>query len=184
MKNTAISMLVAATAIVAFSSARAQDANANMYAELGYTHLSAKALYSGNALKTSPSAVSAVVGYQVTPVMAVEALLGLGLGKNELKENGVGTGVDGKLENMVGLFVRPSVTLGDGVTLFARAGIVRTSVELSDGWGSRRGTGLAYGLGANIHLAKTSYIQVSAMNYYSRNSFKVNGITVGYGMRF
>lgn len=184
MNKIAASLLAVASALFAFSSARAQDADSSLYAEIGYTPLSVKAQASGNTLKTSPSAVSGLVGYQLTPMVAVEGLLGLGLSKNGIKLNGSNTGLDAKLKNMLGVFVKPSMAVGDDVSLFARVGMVRTSMEVSSGGGTYSGTDLAYGVGGSVNLSKASYIQGSAMSYYQKNGVKVNGLTVGYGMRF
>lgn len=186
MKHTACSLLAIATTVFAFSSAHAQDAARSMYAEIGYTQFNVKGTDGTDTRKFSPRVASGIFGYQATPVMAVEGLVGLGLGARETQFNGVNSGVDGKVKSVLGFFVRPSVAVTDRISLFARVGMVRTTLTLSAGGNAESYTGsdIAYGVGANFNIADTSYIQTSAMSYYQKNGFKLNGLTVAYGMRF
>lgn len=186
MKKIPFSILAAVTALLGASSVHAQDTAPRMYAEIGYTQFQAKGTDGVDSIKFSPNALSGVFGYQATPNMAVEGLLGLGAGASEIKLNGVNSGVDGKVKRAVGLFVKPSVAITDGISLFARAGVVHLALELSAGGVSESGsdTSLAYGIGANFNLSKNSYIQTSVMNYYKEDGLKVNGFNVAYGFRF
>ena len=79
-----------------------------MYAEFGYAAINLEANSGPNTLKARPGAVTGVIGYQLHPNMAVEGFLGLGLDKDETKLNGAATGVDAKINNTYGLFIKPS----------------------------------------------------------------------------
>lgn len=188
MKKITVSMLVAATALVAVSSARAQDTSPKMYAEIGYTQLAAKEADPLGSIKFSPKAVTGAFGYQFTPNMAVEGMLDFGAGKGKVKFNGVDTGMDGKVKTAVGVFLKPSVAVSDSINLFGRIGWVHSQLELSSpGFSDSQNdtdTDIAYGVGGNFNLSKTSYIQASWMNYYKKDGFKIDGFTVAYGMRF
>lgn len=186
MNKTTVSTLVSIAAVFAFASAHAQEVTPKLYAEIGYTQLNAKDADAGSSTKFSPKAVTGVFGYQFTPNMAVEGLLGFGAGKGKVKFNGMDTGVDGKVKTAVGVFFKPSVAVSDSIDLFGRVGWVRTELELSAAGvsASDSGNDLAYGVGASFNLSKTSYVQASWTNYYKKDGLKIDGFAVAYGMRF
>lgn len=186
MKTTQLSLLAAVTALFALQSAHAQEAAPRMYAEIGYTQFQGKASDASDSLKFSPAGVAGVIGYQLLPNIAVEGLVGLGAGEDKIKVNGEKTEIKGHLNNTVGLFFKPSIALSDRIDLFARVGWVRAELELSmDGFSlTESGSDVAYGIGANFNLSKTSYIQANWMNYFKKDGFKIDGINVAYGFRF
>lgn len=186
MKKAVAFALSAVTVLCVLAPAHAQDANPQLYAEIGYTQLNAKETFGANTAKFSPSAISGVVGYQFTPNLAVEGLVGFGAGKGDIKVNGVDSTVDGKVKNAIGVFFKPSFAVSDSIDLFGRIGWVRTELEVSAAGVSVSDSGndVAYGVGANFNLSKTSYIQANWMNYYKKDGLKVDGFTVAYGMRF
>ncbi len=189
MKKLHAVFLVAASTTLAMASAQAQtqsNAPSNMYAEIGYAALNLKATDGADSAKATPGVVTGVFGYQFSPNLAVEGLVGLGAGKAGVKENGVPNGVDVKVSSALGVFIRPSVAVSDSIDLFARAGWLRTTLKISEGAYSESDSdnSFAYGLGANFNLSKTSYIQANWMNYYKKDGVKVDGIALAYGMRF
>lgn len=189
MKKAHAAVFAAASLVFATGSAQAQtQANAptKMYAEFGYAALNLKETDGANSAKASPGVVTGVVGYQFMPNLAVEAFVGLGAGKAGVKVNGVPNGVDVKVTNALGVFVKPSVSVSESIDLFARAGWLRTTLKISEGPFSEsdNDNSFAYGAGANFNLSKTSYIQASWMNYYKKDGLKVDGIALAYGMRF
>lgn len=189
MKKLHTAFLVAASTTLVMASAQAQNqssAPSGMYAEIGYAALNLKETFGADSTKASPGVLTGVFGYQFMPNLAVEGLVGLGVGKAGVKENGVANGVDVKVGNALGVFIRPSVAVSDSIDLFARIGWLRTSLKISEGPYSESASdnSLAYGLGANFNLSKTSYIQANYMNYYKKDGLKVDGIALAYGMRF
>jgi hypothetical protein len=186
MNKTTLTLLAAATALFALSSAHAQEAAPKLYGELGYTQLNIKESDPIGPIKFSPKALTGVFGYQFAPHMAVEGMLGINAGKGNVKFNGAATGVDGKLKTALGVFFRPSVSVSDSIDLFGRIGWVHGELELSAPGvsASERDDSLAYGVGANFNLSKTSYIQTNWMNYYKKDGVKIDGFTVAYGVRF
>lgn len=186
MKTTTLSLFAAVTALFALQPAHAQDAAPRMYAEIGYTQFNAKESDSLDSLKFSPAGVAGVIGYQLLPNIAVEGMVGLGAGEDKIKVNGERTEVKGHINNALGLFFKPSIAVSDRIDLFARVGWVRAELELSTPGFSvtDSGSGVAYGIGANFSLSKTSYIQANWMNYYKKDGFKIDGINVAYGFRF
>lgn len=179
-----------AVTCLALSAAQAQTAdpatNPRMYAEIGYTSAKYKESYEGFSVKGSPNAVSGTFGFQVHPNLSVEAYLGMGTGKDSVKFDGMSTPLDVKLGNMVGVFARPSVAIGDKVELFGRAGWVSSELKFS-AFGdstSQRESSMAYGVGANFNLSKTSYLQASWTSFYKKHDIKIEGLTLAYGLRF
>lgn len=189
MKKTYTALLAAAFTTLSLASAQAQtqsDAPSKTYAEIGYVSMNLKETRGADTAKVSPGVVTAVFGYQFSPNLAVEGLVGLGAGKAGVKENGVPNGVDVKVSSALGVFIRPSVAVSDSIDLFARAGWLRTTLKISDGpfSDSDSDNSFAYGLGANFNVSKTSYIQANWMHYYKKDGLKIDGFALAYGMRF
>ncbi len=127
-----------------------------------------------------------MLGYQLHPNVAVEGFLGLGIVKDEIELNGTGIGLNAKVKNTVGVFIKPGFMVSDNVELFARLGYLRTKLQLSAGGTSvsDSDTGAAYGLGVNLNLTKTSYVQANWMSYYKEDGVKAQGVALAYGVRF
>lgn len=157
-----------------------------MYAEFGYAAINLDATSGSNTIKAGPGALTGLIGYQLHPNVAVEGFLGLGLGKDEAKLNGAATGVNAKIDSSYGFFIKPGFMVSEGVELFARLGYLRTKLSFSAGGLSLSDsdTGVAYGLGANLNLTKTSYLQANWMNYYKEDGAKAQGVALAYGVRF
>jgi hypothetical protein len=86
----------------------------------------------------------------------------------------------------IGVFNKPGVKVTENVELFARLGYLRTKLELSAGGMSvsDSDTGAAYGLGVNLNLTKTSYVQANWMSYYKEDGLKAQGVALAYGVRY
>jgi opacity protein-like surface antigen len=185
MKNHRL-LALAATCLV-LSTANAQTANPDshprMFAEIGYTALTAKTEFAGDQWKASPGLVTGSFGYQFHPNVAVEGVLGFGAGKDKVKFNGENTSEDVKLGTMYGVFVRPSVSLGDSFQLFGRLGWAHTELKSSED-GKDSDASLAYGIGASYHFNKSSYLQVNWTSYYDKHDTKIHGLGLAYGLRF
>jgi attachment invasion locus protein len=176
-----IGKIAAATAVAcAAGMAQAQG----MYGELGYSHL--KFEESGTAFsgKVNPTMARGIIGYELNPNLAVEGMVGLGMSSDDIR---VGSAtLKGKVDNMVGAFVKPKVKLGETVELFGRAGVVSTKVSAEAGRVSvsDRGTSFAYGGGASFALTPTLSLNADYMRYYDRKGIEVDGVTVGVGFKF
>lgn len=186
MKKILFASLAAATAFSFAGAAHAEGADAPLYFELGYSKLSVKGGVPGMSLKASPGAISGIAGYQVNNNLSFEGLLAFGAGGSEAKINGVGSGVDIKVGTGLGFFARASTNLTDDLQVFGRLGWQHSRLKFSDATGSDSDSGsdLAYGFGANFNLSKSSYLQASWMSYYNKNSTKISGFGLSYGIRF
>lgn len=185
MKKHLVSSLAAAAVLSFAGAAHAQAANPSAYFELGYASLSYKGSFGSDTLKASPGVLTGTLGYKLHPNIALEGQLGFGLGSSEVKLNGAGTGFDAKIGTGFGVFVRPSVEVAQNLELFGRLGWQRTKLKISGGIPKTSShSDMAFGLGANYSLSKTSYLQANWMNYYSKDGETVRGFGLSYGMRF
>lgn len=185
--NFAYKALAAASFTIAAAGAQAQtQAPSKMYGEIGYAAIGLDFTDGTNTLKAGPGALTGVLGYQLHPNVAVEGFLGLGVAKDEIELNGSGTGIDAKVNNTVGFFIKPGINVTENVEMFARLGYLRTKLTLSAGGVSLSDTdtGAAYGLGVNVNLTKTSYVQANWMSYYKEDGVKAQGVALAYGVRF
>ncbi len=186
MKHSVLRSLFAVTLVSAAAAAHAQATEPSLYGEIGYNSVSVTSKDVGVSVKFKPDLLTGVIGYRVHPNVSVEGLLGFGIGDDEVKLNGVGTGVKGEMGTTYGVFLRPNVAVSESVELFGRVGFVRTALKLSAGGVSESSsdTGLAYGIGANFNLSKTSYLQANWTSYYSDDGVKLQGIGLAWGMKF
>ncbi len=144
----------------------------SLYGEVGYTGLD----YREPGLKVSPDMVRGVVGYQFTPNLSMEGMVGLHANSD------TASGTTLKLDNMVGVFGKVQAPLAEGVNVYGRLGVVRSDLK-ANGVSDAR-TGLAYGAGISYDLSKTTYLNADYTKYYDRRDQKLEGLTFGVGFRF
>ena len=68
----------------------------------------------------------------------------------------------------------------------ARIGWMNTELKTT-GFGlsvSEKDSSMAYGLGANFNLSRTSYLQANWTSFYDKHDTKIQGFGLAYGMRF
>lgn len=144
----------------------------SLYGEIGYTGLE----HREPGLKVSPGMVRGVVGYDITPNVAVEGVLGLNGGSD------TASGTTLKINNMVGVFGKVQAPVTDAFKVYGRLGAVRTSLKANGV--SDSDTSLAYGAGVTYDLSKTTYVNADYTVYHDRRDQKLDGFTVGVGFRF
>lgn len=183
MQRTLMATVAASALLTLAGTAQAQTADLNTYVEVGYSRLAYKDDF---GLKTSPGSLTTTIGYRAFPHVAFEGNIGFALGSDDLSFNGAPTGISAKFGTNYGIFVRPNVEVVDGVELFGRVGWQRVRMKLSFAGSSGTSTDndLAYGFGVNYHLNKSSYLQASWMNHYSKDGASIKGLGVAYGYRF
>ncbi len=144
----------------------------SVYGEVGYTGLD----YKEPGLKVSPAMVRGVVGYEFTPHLAVEGMVGLNGGSDS------SSGTTLKVDNMVGVFGKVQAPVTDALKVYGRLGLARTSLKANGA--SDSDTGVAYGAGVTYDLSKTTYLNADYTKYHDRDDQKLEGFTVGVGFRF
>lgn len=149
------------------------------YGELGYTSLR----FHDSGFNARPAALRAIVGYNFHPNVAVEGMVAGGLSKGSA--NVGGTDVDVKLQNAYGVFVKPKVNV-DNFELFARLGWTNERVHASSAFGSSSASddSFAWGVGASYNITPKAYVALDFLRYYSKDSSKIDGWTLGAGYHF
>lgn len=186
-KTALVSLFAIGVATAASAQQRMQStADPRLYGEIGLSQLKLEAEDGPLRAEAKPGLLTGTLGYQLWPFLAIEGQVAGNVMKDEIRLNGVNTGVDAKIPHMYGLFVKPTLPIGDRVELFARAGVVRTKLKLSTGGidVDDTGTSGAYGLGINVNLSPASYLQANWMNYYDKDDIKLQGVGLMYGRRF
>lgn len=161
----------------------------NVYGELGLGLMSYKIARYG--ISGRPMVLRAVAGYDYDPLLAIEAMLGLGL----RGADGVGYGVYGagysvSAGTLIGAYAKPRLRIGGTTEIFGRLGIANTGSSVRGYSGSDGGASLSYGVGFKTQTGFSSFgnrpISISGdyMSYYSGNGVKYTGFTVGAGMSF
>jgi len=160
-------------------------AHAQWYGELAYVSATTTA---SNNVKSTPEALGAYIGYQLNENIAVEGLIGAGLGGTDVKVNGASQSnpVTEKIDYLYGAFVKPRAKLNDVFEVFGRLGYIKGKITASN---SRSSLTLvkgdwSYGVGANYYLNKTTYVTASWMNLYQKDAVKSDGWAVGLGLKF
>lgn len=171
----------------AFVSA-AMGAQAQMYGEIGYTTATAKQNIDGLSIQASPTALRGIVGYEQNPNLALEGLVAFGLHDATIKVNGVsGPNVKFKINNVVGIYLKPKAQLNEQVELFGRVGFVSAKGTTSaPGLGSESNSenSFSYGAGLSYAINPSTSLKVDYMQYLNEDGFKVNGLTFGLGFKF
>jgi opacity protein-like surface antigen len=185
MKPLCRNLLFPLLAASVCGAALAQPTESAWYGEIGLSQLNLK-VTDGLSAKARPSLLTGTIGYQWLPHLAVEGFVAGGIDRDEVKLNGVNTGIDAKVPSAFGIFLKPGIALGDRVELFGRVGYARTKVRLSAGGVNVDDSNddLAYGLGLNVNLSRQSYLQANWMNYYDKHQVKLDGLGLVYGRRF
>ena len=168
-------------ALAAFA-VSATAVQAQLYGEVGYSALKFNNASSVPTYNASPRALGATIGYDVHKNVAVEAMGVFGVKGSSIN----GTSDMYSLNSSYGVFVKPKVILGEDFEIFGRLGYMNSKMSAS-GPGtpsSLTSSSLAYGLGANYYLTKTTYLTASYINLYNKNNMKVDGVTFGLGMKF
>jgi len=165
--------------------AAAVAAQAQVYVEGAIAPLTLKD-DEASVLKTKPTVLTGIVGYEINPNVAVEGFLGLGTNKSPVTLDGASTDVTAKISTSYGVFIKPKVMVSNEVELFARLGYAQSKLKLSssDAHQGDSGSSFAYGLGGNYYLNKQTYLTASYMSLYSKNGGNINGFNLGAGYKF
>lgn len=156
-----------------------------MYGELGYT--SAKYEDSDLKEKSSPSAIRGVLGLEINPNLAIEGMVGLGMGDDKLTSNGpTATGKKMAIDSILGLYVKPKFMLGPDLEGFVRVGFAQFKGSISGNGAQRTAneSSFSYGLGFGYALSPKVSLNIDYMSYLDMDDAKINGLTFGVGYKF
>lgn len=161
-------------------------AQAQTYGEIGYTTVSFTDPSSSPTIKTSPKALRGLMGYEISENIAIEGIIGLGLGSDSIKVNGQSSGANLKINSMYGVYLTPKAKLADNLEGFVRAGYMHVKGTATDSGSSSTSSesGFSYGFGARYALDKNMSLNVDYMSYLNKTDIKATGFTVGIGYKF
>jgi attachment invasion locus protein len=164
-------------------------AQAQTYGEIGYTAITLKgSTDSDESAKSSPSAIRGILGYELNPNLAVEGMLAFGMSSAALKVDGVTTsGLDLKINDAIGLYLKPKTKLTKDIEVFGRVGYARVKGTLSipDGTSdSFSESSFSYGAGLSYAISPATSLNADYMQYLSKDGTTVNGFTFGLGFKF
>jgi opacity protein-like surface antigen len=171
-------------AILILSAATAQ---AQWYGEIGVTPLSVKGTVEGNTLKSHPTMIGIVAGYEFHPNFAVEGMAGTNVDSDPISLNGsevAGTSL--KVNRAYGVFIKPKVMLTPELELFGRLGVVdnKTTGQVGNLSITDTDHDFAYGAGISYHFDKTTYGSLGYSNFYDKHGTTTRGATLSVGMKF
>lgn len=171
-------LIAIATLATASVAAHAQG----LYGELGYTPLKLEGRVNGFDVSSKPANARGIIGYELNDNLAVESMFSLGLRDSSVKVGGFNSGSKAEVDNMVGVFVKPKVHVGEGLEVFGRLGATRA--KLSIGSQDASDTSIAYGLGASYHFNSRLSLNADYMTYHDKDDTTLKGVTVGVGYKF
>jgi len=162
------------------------SAQAQGYAELGYTSVNYGETVLGYNLKASPSVTRVILGYEVQPTFSIEGMLGFGLGDSSVSGVGNLNGLKVKIDNLFGIYAKPKYQFSPNLEGFLRVGVANGSGTASYNGisSSSSGGSLSAGVGMSYAIDKKLSVNVDAMSYYNKGSTNATGMTVGLGYKF
>ena len=165
--------------MVVVGTVSAQTMGKELYGELGYLGMK----ITENATSVKPKLVRAVIGKEIEPNLAVEAMVGLTFSKDHL---GSGASERQYASNTFGIYVKPMFEVVKDTQVFARLGAAHTTLKISNSSASASDSmnKLALGLGVQTQFNKDIYGQIDYMRYGKMNNIKSDGITLSVGTRF
>jgi outer membrane autotransporter protein len=142
-------------------------------------------------LESSPAAIRGVLGYEINPNLAVEGLVALGIGDDELRGNGQEIqGVKVEMSSVFGIYAKPKVNFTPELEGFVRVGYARSKITTEAPAGAEASTsksGFSYGLGVSYALSPQISLNVDYMSYFDQtdpDDAKLTGLAFGASYTF
>lgn len=170
-----------AAAVLACGAAQAQTNASPIYGEIGYSLLSADVVGTDFDL----GAVRGILGYEVHPNVALEAMFAFGTSDDSVSDGG--NTVKLKLENSYGFYVKPKMNVSEDLEVFGRIGFAESKLNatlVGEFSNSDSDNDVSFGIGMKYGFSKSMYGVVDYMRYYNKDDVKVDGFTLGIGYKF
>lgn len=154
--------------------------------DIGYTFGSAKS-YSVSA---KPSVLRFVYGYEFNKNLAGELLLGTGLAGGQLKVDGEDYfDIKYKIKNAYGLYLTPKFDFNEQFSTFIRLGWAMGKADVSSSVAGETinldsENSFSYGVGLAYSVNPKTSIKLDYMNYLSKNSLDITGLTLSLSFKF
>ncbi len=131
-----------------------------------------------------PTALIGRLGYGITDNVAIEGRLGFGLSDDEIGNSGV----DGKVDQIAGVYGIGHLPLAEQFSLYALAGFTYGELSVSAPGVpvsvSDDDTDFSYGVGAQFDLTRSVAGYVEWAQYFDESDYEVTGLTVGANFTF
>lgn len=155
--NKSLSLFLFATSLAIGS---VQSHAEDWYVGLSYSVLDAELEAAGFTAETEPNGVNAVIGYKINQHIAVEGLVGLGLGDDAVENQNF----DFELDNIVGLSAVGTLPLSENFSVYGKLGVAQIEYDDSDGDASEA-SGALFGVGAMLAITKTIGVNLEYIDY-------------------
>lgn len=171
-------IVAAAAALLAAGAAQAQTTTGGFYGDVGYTFVKVKDDQVSASFK--PGAIRGIVGWDLHPYVALEAMLAGGAGDDSK------LGATVKVSRSYGLYVKPKFAINDQFEVFGRLGFADSKIKVSGPIATATGkdSSFSWGVGAAYNFNKQVYGAVDYMSYYDKDTTKIDGVTLSVGYRF
>lgn len=150
----------------------------NNYIEIGGIGMTYKE--SGLTETWKPTAAKFTLGQNISKNVAVELVVGTSVSGSTVNIGGtIPTTI--KVGPFFGMYLRPSIPLGDSAEIFLRAGFLRSKLTATlpgvEVWSTD--TSFSYGAGISLKIAENISTTADYMQYYNKYGTTVTGIGVG-----
>ena len=139
--------------------------------------------YSEEGLDTiTPATGMFVIGAPLSPNLALEARIGVGLGRAETNTYGV------RVNSLYAGYLKGSLPLSPGFALYGLGGVAGVDLKRDFGLIEAHDTGFSYGLGVDFDLAGNSRLNVEWVRLATGNNlgydYHVDQASIGVVWRF
>ncbi|MEO0465904.1 MAG: porin family protein [Pseudomonadota bacterium] len=176
-------LALSALAALAIAAAPALAEDTGFYGDVGYQFIN----IDEDGVEADLGSIVAHGGYKFSEFLAAEGELAFGIRDEDVAVGG--TDVSVGLNYLVGAYGRVQAPLGEGFTVFARAGLVNAEVEAEATGGgvtvseSDSETGAGYGVGGEYHFNGVNGIRVDYTRY-DIEDLEADAFTIAYSRKF
>lgn len=176
MNTLTRSLSVACLGVCAALPSMAAQPDGQTYAELSYAWLK---LSSTGYDVTTEDAIGRF-GYEFTKNVGAEIFGATSVSSGSLY------GVDVKVDNAYGAYLKLRTEVSPGFEIFGKLGWVHATLNASipGASASSSDSSFSYGVGAQYTFTDKWYMQADYMSYYDKNGDTIKGPSIGVGIRF
>ena len=191
--NRTIPFLICALAVGAAGAATAGDYGRGGYGRGGYGRDYDSGAYAGISLgqlryneegldTITPATGMFVLGAALSPNLAIEGRIGVGLGHADTNTYGL------DVNSIYAGYLKGSLPLSPGFSLYGLAGVAGVDLKRDFGLVNAHDTGLSFGLGAKFDLAGNTSLNVEWVRLATGNNlgydYSVDQASIGLAWRF
>jgi opacity protein-like surface antigen len=136
-----------------------------LFVQMGYGSMKHNLKAGSIAINSDVDQVTAAASYQIHPNIAVEGMIGLGLSNKEALKTNTNT-YSNRVNNMFGIYVKPTWSITDTLSVNARLGYSQAAMEITDRTSTNErklaytSSGLSYGVGLSYAFKENMHINL------------------------